>query len=105
VRAIAVAGSHRTPLLPDVPTIAESALPFDYSGWYAVLGPRGLPKPIANNIYTSVQQALQSPAMKERARALGLEIVASTPEQLLTRMRAEREKMAKVVVATGMKPE
>ena len=105
VRVVAVAGSHRTPLLPDVPTIAESGLPFDYSGWYAVLGPQGLPRPIAAKLYASLQQALQSAPMKERARTLGLEIVASTPAQLLARMRMEREKMAKVMVATGMKPE
>ena len=105
VRVIAVAGSSRTPLLPDVPTIAESGLPFDYSAWYAVLGPRGLPKPIANKIYTALQQALQSAGMKERARTLGLEIVGSTPEQLLARMRTEMEKMRKVIAATGMKPE
>ena len=105
VRVIAAAGSSRASLLPEVPTIAESGLVFDYTAWYAVLGPHGLPKPIANKIYTSVQQALRSAAMKERARALGLEIVGSTPEYLVVRMRAEIEKMKKVIAATGMKPE
>jgi tripartite-type tricarboxylate transporter receptor subunit TctC len=106
VRALAVAGSHRTPLLPELPTIAESGgFAFDYSGWYAVLAPQGLPKPIAAKIYSATQQALQSSAMRERARTLGLEIVGSTPEELVAYMRKARDKMAKVIVATGMKPE
>ncbi len=105
IRVLAVAGSARTPLLPDVPTIAESGLPFDYSGWYALLGPPGMPKPLVDKIGAALKQALASAAMKERAKTLGLDIIGSTPERLVSHIRTEKAKMAKVIAATGMKVE
>lgn len=105
VRAVAVAGARRTPLLPEVPTIAESGVPFDYSGWYGLLGPPGMPKQISEQINGALKQALASAGMTERARTLGLEIIGSTPERLVSHIRAEHAKMKKVIAATGMKAE
>ena len=105
VRAVAVAGARRTPVLPEVPTIAENGVPFDYFGWYGLLGPPGMPKQISEQISGALKQALASAGMKERARTLGLEIIGSTPGHLVAHIRAEHAKMKKVIAATGMKAE
>lgn len=105
VRAVAVTGARRTPVLPEVPTIAESGVSFDYSGWYGLLGPPGMPQQISEQIGGALKQALASAGMKERARTLGLEIIGSTPERLVAHIRAEHAKMKKVIAATGMKTE
>ena len=105
LRALAVAGAKRTPMLPELPTISESGIAFDYSGWYGLLGPAGITRPIAAKILMALEQALASPAMKARAATLGLDIIAGDPDQLAARIRNERAKMIKVIAATGMKAE
>ncbi len=70
VRALAVTGPERSPLLPDVPTVAESGVPqYTYVVWFGLWAPKATPQPIVEKLYAEVQKALDSPAVKERIAA------------------------------------
>jgi tripartite-type tricarboxylate transporter receptor subunit TctC len=67
VRAIAVTGTERSPLLPDVPTVAESGVPdYQYYVWFGLWAPKKTPQPIVDKLYAQVQKALADPAVKDR---------------------------------------
>jgi tripartite-type tricarboxylate transporter receptor subunit TctC len=67
VRAIAVTGKERSPLLPDVPTVAESGVPdYVYEVWFGLWAPKNTPKPIVEKLYAQVQKALAEPKVKDR---------------------------------------
>jgi tripartite-type tricarboxylate transporter receptor subunit TctC len=70
VRALAVTGKERSPLLPDVPTVAESGVPdYVYDVWFGLWAPKNTPKPIVEKLYAEIQKALANPAVKERIAA------------------------------------
>jgi tripartite-type tricarboxylate transporter receptor subunit TctC len=70
VRALAVTGKERSPLLPDVPTVAESGVPdYVYDVWFGLWAPKNTPKPIVEKLYAQIQKALADPAVKERIAA------------------------------------
>jgi putative tricarboxylic transport membrane protein len=70
VRALAVTGKERSPLLPDVPTVAESGVPeYAYTVWFGLWAPKNTPKPIVEKLYAEVQKALADPKVKERIAA------------------------------------
>jgi tripartite-type tricarboxylate transporter receptor subunit TctC len=70
VRALAVTGKERSPLLPDVPTVAESGVPeYVYTVWFGLWAPKNTPKPIVEKLYAEVQKALADPKVKERIAA------------------------------------
>jgi tripartite-type tricarboxylate transporter receptor subunit TctC len=70
VRALAVTGTERSPLLPNVPTVAESGVPsYSYVVWFGLWAPKNTPQPIVKKLYAEVQKALASPAVKDRITA------------------------------------
>lgn len=101
VRAIAVAGATRSPLLPDVPTLREQGVPMDATAWFAMYGPGSLPRAQAQRIQQAVASAMKDPGLRKRLEDIGLEIIASTPEQLAAVQKADLEKWSKPVKATG----
>jgi tripartite-type tricarboxylate transporter receptor subunit TctC len=104
LRAIAVTSLQRAPVLPDVPTIAESGLPgFEASSWFGVLAPAGTPAPIVARLNSEVNKWLQSPEAREQLLAQGAVAAGGTPDQFAAHIRAETEKWAKVVKASGAK--
>jgi tripartite-type tricarboxylate transporter receptor subunit TctC len=106
LRGLAVSGAKRSPIALDIPTVAESGFPgFDVSGWYAILGPAGMPAPVVIRLNTEIVSILQTPELKERLAADGSEAVGSTPDQLLAHLRRETAKWAKVVKTAGIQPE
>jgi tripartite-type tricarboxylate transporter receptor subunit TctC len=106
LRPIAVTSTKRSPVLPDLPTIAESGVPgYEFSAWYAVLAPAGTPKPIVSAWNAAIVKALRSPEMADRIAREGAEVIASSPEAFGAFMRTEIAKWAKVVKDNGLKVE
>ncbi len=103
LRALAVAGDKRSPLVPDLPTVGESGFQFNTSGWYAVLAPKGTPRPILTKLHATLLQALKAPQTKERLTEIAVETIGSTPEELSRRLREETATWGKVIKAAGLK--
>ena len=101
IRIIAVTGAQRAPQLPDVPTLREQGLAMDASAWFAIYGPGALPAATAQRLSAAVQSAMKEPALQAKLSALGLEAIASTPEQLAAVQRADLAKSVQPVQASG----
>jgi tripartite-type tricarboxylate transporter receptor subunit TctC len=98
VRALAVTGARRSPLLPEVPTMAEIGLAeAQATSWGAVMAPAGTPAPAIARFNATIREALALQAVKERLAAAGAEGVASSPEELAAFLRDESAKWARVV--------
>jgi len=106
LRALASTGATRSPLLPDVPTVAESGLK-DYAvaTWFGLLGPAGMPADLVARIQRDVAGALATPDIRNRLVDLGVDIVANSPEEFAAYLRTEIARYAKVIKDAGIKPE
>ncbi len=106
VRALAVTGTRRTPLAPDLPTVAESGLPgFASDTYFGLFAPAGTPKAIVDKLNADANKVLAQPDFRERLAGLGADTAGGTPEAFATLSRTERDKWAKVVKASGAKAE
>jgi tripartite-type tricarboxylate transporter receptor subunit TctC len=104
LKLLAVTGRRRIALLPEVPTIDESGVPgYDVTGWFGILAPANTPKSVLGRLTDEVRQAAADTRFRDRLTAQGLEIVGSTPEDMLTLMQADTKKWADVIRATGAK--
>ncbi len=108
LRPIAMAGSSRTAILPEVPTIAEAGpLPgYAVDVWLGVMAPAGAPRPIIDRLSNEINRIIRDPQIiEDRLTPVGLESVGTTPEQFLDVMKAELAKYAKVARDAGIRPE
>ena len=104
--ALAVSSAQRSPLLPNVPTIAESGVPgFDYTLWVGLWGSAALPPALVAKINADVRKALQSPDLKDRLTKLGTLPMDMSPQQFTEFVRKEVDDTAKVMKAAGIKPQ
>jgi tripartite-type tricarboxylate transporter receptor subunit TctC len=102
LRALAVTGAKRTPLMPELPTVAEGGVAgFALDNWWGILVPAGTPKPIINRINAEIVKAMQMPDVKERFANLGVEAIYSTPAAFDDYIKAEYAKLAKIIKASG----
>lgn len=102
LRAIAVTSAQRTPLLPDVPTVAESGFPgFDVQSWFSIAAPAGTPKPVIDKLNAALNKALAGPEVRERMRDLAATPEPGTPEQCRTVMLSEIKRWHDVVKQSG----
>jgi len=93
LRALATAGAKRTAQLPDLPTLAESALPgFQSTGWVGILVPRGTPKPITERLHSTIVQVMKQPDTQEQIVRAGADPLTSTPEEFAKLIREEWER-------------
>jgi tripartite-type tricarboxylate transporter receptor subunit TctC len=106
LRGLAVTSERRSPMAPDIPTVAESGVPgYEASPWYGLMVPAGTPQDVVSRLHAESVKALRQPEVKERFAATDLEIIASPPEQFGSHIRNEIAKWGKVVKATGLRPE
>ncbi|WP_454688585.1 Bug family tripartite tricarboxylate transporter substrate binding protein [Achromobacter aloeverae] len=106
VKALAVTGARRSPLLPDVPTVAEAGVPgYEASAWHGVLAPRGTPAPIIHTLQQAIAKVLADPALRARLAQDGIETVGSSPEEFNRALLAEIDKWHQVVVDAHIKLE
>jgi len=100
--ALAVTTAQRSPVLPNVPTVAETALPgFEMEGWGGLWAPANTPKAVLNQLSNEVARILALPDIRERMQGEGAVPKSSTPEEFAKFTRAEIEKLGKVVKASG----
>jgi tripartite-type tricarboxylate transporter receptor subunit TctC len=103
VRALAVPSPKRSPLLPDVPTMAEAGVPgFDWFTWAAIMVPVGTPKPIVDRLHAETVKAVNDPGVREKLIAIGLEPIGSPPEQVTQWTDAGLKRMGEVVKRAGI---
>jgi tripartite-type tricarboxylate transporter receptor subunit TctC len=106
LRAIAVSGAKRSPALPQVPTVSESAVKgFEVTGWYGVFVPAGTPQEIVARLHKEIVRALALPDVRERLAGEGAELAGNSPREFDAFVRSEIVKWAKVVKLSGAKPE
>ncbi|MBV9189966.1 MAG: tripartite tricarboxylate transporter substrate binding protein [Betaproteobacteria bacterium] len=106
LRALAVTGKKRSALLPDVPTLRESGLPeYEAGSWYGIEAPTGTPRPIIDQLNALIVKALRQPDVAKRLAAEGADVIGSTPEEFGAHIRAENERVGKIVRAAGIKAE
>ena len=104
LRALAVSTLKRSPVLPQLPTVAESGLPgFEVSVWFAVLAPSGTPRDIVQRLNAVLVKALQAPDVKQRLADQGADPVGNTPEQFAAVIQRDLVKWAKVVKDSGVR--
>jgi tripartite-type tricarboxylate transporter receptor subunit TctC len=106
LRAIAITSGERSPLLPELPTVAESGVPdYAFTSWVGMLTPAGTPAPVVTALNGYIAKAVRSPEVASRFAAEGTRIIASSPEQYGARLKSELARWATVVKATGIQPE
>lgn len=103
LRALAVTSTKRIDALPDLPTMAEALPGFEVVGWYGVIGPANLPKPIVARLHEELIKILNRPDVRERIVADGSAPVGSSPEDFRQFMLGDLAKWAKVVKESGAK--
>jgi tripartite-type tricarboxylate transporter receptor subunit TctC len=104
IRAIGVASPKRLASFPDVPTLAEQGVEgYEAYAWQGLVVPADTPAPMVASLAKALQNALASPAVKERFQALSLEALPGTPEQMATYARGERERWGKLIRDNGIK--
>ena len=105
LRALGVTAATRSPVLPDVPTIAEAALPgYDMPAWRSLMGPAGMRREVVTALNAAVARTLAMPDTRERFLAFGSETAPSTPEELTKRYADWIEIFGKIAKQAGVKP-
>ena len=103
---LAVTSESRSPLVPEIPTMAESGFAeATIEGWFGLLGPRGLPQPVVLALNAATNAVLGSAAARTRMDGLGARVMGGTPEELDALIRAERARWGKVIREAGIRPE
>ena len=106
VRPLAVTSNRRSSQLPDIPTVAEAALPgYDITTWFGLLAPAGTPREIVNKLNGVIVAIVGDPEMKNYLIGQGVDPVTNTPEQFAAYIKGEVPKFAKIVKAAGIAPE
>jgi tripartite-type tricarboxylate transporter receptor subunit TctC len=106
LRALAITSKTRSPLLPDLPTMAEQGYPaVEVLNWQGLVGPKGMPAELIKTLNAACNKALQDPDLREKMLSQGNEIGGGTPEQFAALIKAEAPRWAKVVRAAKIEPE
>ena len=104
IKALAVTSGKRWPSMPDVPTVAEAALPgYEVDGWYAMLAPGETPKPVVNKIYNDLAEILKMPDVSARIQAVGFEVSGMTPDEMARYVDRELKKWGTVIKEAGIR--
>jgi len=105
-RALAQAGARRSPLMPDVPTVAESGLPgFEASSWFTVVARAGTPPDIVGTLNATFNQVLQQPEVRSYLSGQGVSILGGSPQDARAYLNNEIDKWGKAVRESGAKAE
>ncbi len=104
LRALGVSSARRSVTMPNVPTIAEAAVPgYEMNPWIAVYGPAGLPRPIVDRLNADINRALKQPDIAQNLSNQALDPWGGTPEEFAARIKVDFEKYGKLIRLTGAK--
>jgi len=104
LKAIAVTGKQRLAALPDVPTIAENAIPgYEFTLWYGLVVPAGTPKPVVDKLNDALRQTMASPEVKEKLATIGGNLTVGSPEEMATLLARETARWQKLAKDTNIK--
>jgi len=106
VKGIAISSRERSPLVPDLPTVAESGLPgFDSWNWFGVFGPAATPQPVVERVNAELNRIVRDAAIRERFAQLGFETTGGTPADFAAVVQSEARKWSQVIREANVKPE
>jgi tripartite-type tricarboxylate transporter receptor subunit TctC len=103
LRAVAVGGAARSALLPDVPTVRESGVNYAAAGWFGLLGPAGLPKPVVQRLNKAVHDTVGMADVQRQLLEVGAEGVANTPEAFAKFIAEQLASTRRVVKELGLR--
>jgi len=102
--ALAVSGAERSPLAPEVPTVAEAGYPgYDATFSMLLFAPRGTPQPVVESMHQAFANALKSPEVAEKIKLSDQQIVGSSPEEAAAKLASDSKKWAEVVTRINLR--
>ena len=99
---LAVTSVKRSPFLPELPTLAESYPGYSYAGWYGILGPTGIPRPVVTRLNTEMNKLLKDPVILDRMTKLSVDAQPMTTQEFEQMMRADYKRLAGVLKNSGV---
>ncbi|HUQ25018.1 MAG TPA: tripartite tricarboxylate transporter substrate binding protein [Burkholderiales bacterium] len=106
LKALAVLGPKRSPLLPEVPTMQEAGVAnYSLTNWFGLLAPAATPKDVIQKVFVDVKKVLDEAEIRKRIGDLGADVVGNTPEEFAVAMRMESQQWAEIIKAVGIKGE
>ena len=105
VRALGITGLRRSPILPEVPTVAETIPGFEVGAWAGVMAPAKTPMVIVRKLHGEIVKASQDAELKAKLAQEIMDLVASSPEDYAAYLRSEMDRWSKVIRMAGVKPE
>jgi tripartite-type tricarboxylate transporter receptor subunit TctC len=104
LRALAVTSAKRLPVLPDLPTVAESGVPgFEAASWYGALLPAGVPAAVVTTLNREMVKAIRTADVRERLESDGAEVVGSTPDAFAQYLKNDIERWRKLAPALDLR--
>ena len=103
LRALAVSGPKRSAMAPDVPSLADTVPGFDFTEWFALVGPAGIPEDVVAKLHAAIKTAAQDPGFVAKMKDVGLELDLDTPADFKALIAAEIKKMAELVKKANIK--
>jgi len=101
IRALAVTSAKRSPILPAVPTVAETYKDFDLVTWFGILAPAGTPHPVVAKLNAEINKALKDPGVRKTIESDGGQVLGGTPEQFAAKLKSELATWSVVVKQSG----
>ena len=103
LKLMAVTEAQRSPMLPDVPTVAETLPGYELAVWYGVFGPAGMQPELVARLNAEINKALKRPEVIQKMEAMAVQVLESTPEQFAADLALDAEKYSKIVRDLGIK--
>lgn len=105
LRALAITARERSPLTPELPTVAETLPGYEVTTWFGILAPAGTPPQVTGRLHLEITKILQAPDIRTKLTDMGVDTIGSTPEAFAAHVKVELAKWADIIRATGVKTE